>query len=157
MRKIDTKGLALCEFQGKLFEKSTELDCSSSIFLRRFLHSSLLKKLDSDNYTVSLSVQEGIDSIINEFGKTDYGKEKYSKSSLFWMGYLYRYIAYTREQSTKFIMQLFPYKQLNDVYYVYHTQDIEWCIKNLLDLNNLNEFVFDNNYRLKQAIKKMAG
>ena len=51
-------------------------------------------------------------------------------------------------------MQIFPYKQLNDVYYTFHTQDSEWCIRNLLEINKLNEYVFDNNFRLKQVIKE---
>ena len=45
MRKFDHDGLLLAEYQGKLFEKSNELKCSTGIFMRRFLHSDLLKKL----------------------------------------------------------------------------------------------------------------
>lgn len=81
-------------------------------------------------------------------------KNKYSKSSLFWMGYMYGYIAYTREQSMSFVMKLFKHQQMNDVYYSFHTQGLEWCISNLLELNNLPEEYFDNNYRLKQIMKE---
>ena len=48
MKNFDHNGLLLAEYQGKLFEKSTELDCSTGIFLRRFLHSDLLEKLDTN-------------------------------------------------------------------------------------------------------------
>ena len=148
MRKFDHNGLLLAEYQAKLFEKSVELNCSSPIFLRRFLHSDLLKMLD--NYvSVSLDVNEGIRSILEQYKDTSYGKEKYSKEALFWMGYMYRYISYTRQQSTSFVMKLFNHKQMNAVYYVFHTQDPEWCIQSLLDLNNLTEDIFDNNFRLK--------
>ena len=51
-------------------------------------------------------------------------------------------------------MKLFSYKQMNDVYYSFHTQDPEWCIQSLLEINNLTENVFDNNIRLKEIIKK---
>ena len=51
-------------------------------------------------------------------------------------------------------MKLFPYKQLNDVYYSFHTQDPEWCVHSLLEMNNLSEEVFDNNLRLKKAMEK---
>ena len=99
MKKFDHNGLLLSEYQGKLFEKSEQMNCSSSIFLRRFLHSDLLKKLDSeDSSLMSLDVNEGIQSILGQFGDTNYGREKYSKSALFWMGYMYRYIAYTRSR-----------------------------------------------------------
>lgn len=33
MKEFDHEGLILAEFQGKLFEKSYELNCSSPIFL----------------------------------------------------------------------------------------------------------------------------
>ena len=70
------------------------------------------------------------------------------------MGYIYRYISYTRDTVTPFIMKLFDYKQMNEVYYSFHTQDPEWCIQNLLELHGLTEDVFDNNLRLKEVIKE---
>ena len=72
---------------------------------------------------------------------------------MFWMGYLYRYISYTGETSTRLIMKLFPFRQMNDLYYSNHTRDPEWCIQNLPDLNHLTEDIFDNNFRLKEAIR----
>ncbi len=155
MKNFDHNGLLLAEYQGKLFEKSTELDCSTGIFLRRFLHSDLLKKLDANQPSlVSLDVNDGINSILEQFGNTDYGKEKYSGSSMFWMGYMYRYISYTREIRTRFLMELLDYRQMNDVYYSFHTQDPEWCIQSLLEINHLTESIFDNNYRLKKIIRE---
>ncbi len=153
MKEFDHNGLMLAEYQGKLFEKSVELDCSSSIFIRRFLHSELLNNLDNSK-SISFDINEGIKSILEQFGDSSYGKEKYSKAALFWIGYMYRYIAYTREQETSYIMKLFNHKQMNNVYYSYHTQDPEWCIKNLLNLNGMPEYTFDKNSRLKSIIKE---
>ncbi len=153
MKTFDHDGLLLAEYQGKIFEKSTELRCSTAIFLRRFLHSDLLKKMDKNDVTsLSLDVNEGIESIQNQFGESDYGKNNYSKSTMFWIGYIYRYISYTRGVTTKFVMRLFPYKQLNEVYYSFHTQDPEWCVHSLLEMNNQIEDIFDNNLRLKAVI-----
>lgn len=155
MREFDHGGLLLAEYQGKLFEKSAELECSTGIYMRRFIHSDLLKKLDTNNpAAVSLDVNDGLSSMQRQFGNTDYGKEKFSKNALFWIGYMYRYISYTREQSTKFIMQLFSYRKMNEVYYAFHTQDPEWCVRNLLEMFNLSENIFDNNYRLKEIIRE---
>ena len=155
MKEFDHTGLLLAEYQGKLFEKSTDLNCSSPVFLRRFLHSDLLKKIDlNDTTALSLDVNDGIDSIQKQFGDTDYGKTKYSASAMFWIGYIYRYLSYTREVSTRFVMKLFPYKQLNNVYYSFHTQDPEWCVQSLLEMNNLREDIFDNNLRLKEIIEE---
>lgn len=155
MRKFDHDGLLLSEFQGKLFEKSFDLNCSTPIFMRRFLHSDLLKILDRNNtYSFSLDVIEGMRMIEEQFGESNYGKIKYSKSSLFWIGYMYRYISYTREESTRFIMSIFSYKQMNDVYYVYHTQDPEWAVRSLLEINHLDESIFDVNARLKEIMRR---
>ncbi len=158
MKKFDHNGLLLAEFQGKIFEKSTELGCSSAVFLRRFLHSDFVKKIDmNDAASLTLDVNEGIQNIQNQFGESDYGKIKYSKNVMFWMGYMYRYISYTRGVTTKFVMKLFPYKQLNDVYFSFHTQDPEWCVRNLLEMNGKTEDVFDNNLRLKSVISAHGG
>ena len=155
MKEFDPNGLVLAEFQGKLFEKSYELNCSTGIFIRRFLHSELLKRLDTNNPSLlSLDVNEGINSISEQFGETDYGEIKFSPDALFWIGYMYRYISYTREVSTKFTLQLFPYRQMNEVYFTFHTQAPEWCIQNLLEINNLPEEIFDNNFRLKAVMRE---
>lgn len=157
MREFDNNGLILAEFQGKLFEKSCELGCSTAIFIRRFIHSKLLAVLDlNSTLQLSFDVKDAMDSITDQFGATDYGNVKYSPNALFWMGYMYRYISYTRQQPTQFVMKLFPYRQLNDVYYSFHTQDPEWCIQSLLDINGLTEDIFDNNLRLKMIIKNSA-
>ena len=153
MRKFDHNGLLLAEYQGKLFEKSYELNCSTGVFIRRFLHSNLLNKLDANSPSLlSLDANEGIDSIEEQFGNSNYGKIKYSPNALFWMGYMYRYISYTREIRTRFLMELLDYRQMNDVYYSFHTQDPEWCVRSLLEMSNLNEDIFDKNIRLKEVI-----
>lgn len=155
MREFDRNGRLLAEYQGKLFERSSTLNYSTPIFMRRFLHSELVRQLDRNNpVLVSLDINDGINDITLQFGDSNYGKEKYSKAALFWIGYMYRYISYTREQSTPFIMKLFSYRQMNELYYSYHTQDPEWCVRSLLELNNLTEDYFDNNYRLKEIIRR---
>ena len=103
---------------------------------------------------ISVSPDEALDEIEIKFGKSDYGKEKYSSAALFWMGYLYRYISYTRDINTHLLFKTFNSEQLNSLYYTYHTQDPEWCVRNLLELNGLSEEYFDKNWRLKQIILK---
>ena len=154
MKTFDHDGLLLAEHQGKIFEKSAELGTSTAVFLRRFLHSDYLKKLDRNEVvSLSLDAQEAIESIENQFGASSYGKTKLAKSALFWIGYMYRYISYTRQVSTKFVMRLFSYQQLNDVYYSFHTQDPEWCVRSLLEMNGQKEDVFNPNERLKKVMR----
>ena len=155
MMQLDTNGLRLAEYQAQLFELSYDLECSSDVFLRRFLHSLLVKKLDRNiSAIIDLDARFGIDEIEEQYGKSSYGTNKYGKETLFWMGYLYRYMSYTRDIETKLLFKFFPPKKVSELYYVYHTQDMEWCIENLLELFMLDENVFDRNYRLKQVMKR---
>ena len=158
MRELDTNGLRLCEYQGKLLEESaSRFACSTKVFLRRFYYSKLLEKLDQNNSSIlSLDVNEGLDEIEHQFGRSDYGKEKKNKDSLFWVGYMYRYRSYTRNINTQFLFKTIKYEKLFELYPVYHTQDPEWCISNILELYNLTEGYFDPNYRFKLAMKKLV-
>ena len=56
MRQFDHNGLMLAEYQGKLFERSNELDCSTAVFIRRFLHSDLFKIYTHSYCTASIFV-----------------------------------------------------------------------------------------------------
>ena len=156
MREFDSNGLRLAEYQGKLFEYSYDyFECSTKIFLRRFLYSNLLKKLDkNDSSIISLDPYDGLEEIKNQFGEKNYGKEKKNKEALFWVGYIYRYISYTRKISTRLLMKIFEYPKMFEVYYSYHTQDPEWCIRSLLEIYNYPEEIFDPNYRVREAMKK---
>ena len=155
MRKFAHNGLLLANYQGKLFEKSFDLNCSTLIFMRRFLHSDLLRILDkNESGFLALDVIEGMRMINEQFGVSNYGKTKYSKESLYWIGYMYRYISYTREESTRFIMKTFDYELMNKFYYSFYTQDPEWCIRSLLEIKNLDEDHLDKNKRLKRIIRE---
>ncbi|MCR4898066.1 MAG: hypothetical protein K5892_02455 [Acholeplasmatales bacterium] len=157
MREFDSNGLRLAEYQGKIFEYSHDFfDCSTNIFIRRFVHSNLLKSIDkNDSSLLSLDPYEGLESIKEQFGESDYGSFKQNKEALFWVGYFYRYISYTRNVDTVFLMKIFDYRKMFEVYYVYHTQDFEWCIADLLEIYGYSEDIFDPNYRLRIAIKKL--
>ena len=156
MREFDLNGLRIAEFQAKIFERSLEyFSCSSPIFIRRFLHSNLLERLDKNNSVFfSLDPNEALEDIKEQFGESSYGKERYTKDELFWLGYLYRYISYTREVNTRLLFKLFDYRKVRELYYVYHTQDMEWVIANLLELFDLTEDIFNPNYRLKMIMIK---
>jgi hypothetical protein len=158
MREFDNNGLRLAEYQAKLFEASyNRFNCSTSVFLRRFIHSELLERLDKNNSAIlSLDVIEGLNDIEEEFGITEYGNNKYNLESLFWVGYIYRYISYTRNVSTIFLFKTFDYKKMFSLYHSFHSQDPEWVVGSLLELYNLEEDYFNPNYRFMQELKKMC-
>lgn len=154
MREFDLEGIRLAEYQAKIFEASVDLECSTAVFMRRFLHSDLLEKLDKNNSVfLTLVVSDAMDSLNEQFGLSSYGKVKASKDCMFWMGYCYRYISYTRNISVRFLLKSFKYQDLISLYYVYHTQNMEWCISNLLELYGIDEKYFDPNERIKRIMK----
>ena len=61
---------------------------------------------------------------------------------------MYRYISYTRNERTEFLMKTFDYDLLIKVYYYIHTQDTEWVIQSLLEIKKLDSNYLVKNYRL---------
>ncbi len=153
MRELDSLGLKLAEFQGKIFEESvTRYDCSSAIFLRRFRYSDYAMKLDLASPNTLLDIEYAFDELDKEYESSSYGKEKYSKEAMFWLGYIYRYICYTRDASTKKVFSLIDAKELIGNYYVYHTQSEEWVIARILELKGKDESFLDKNANLKRIM-----
>ena len=156
MRKFDSLGLRLAEFQAKIFEQSIDrYDCSSLVFLRRFKYSNYSKVLDQASENVLLDVEYAFDEIDKQYKNTAYGKEKYSKEAMYWLGYIYRYISYTRDVSTKKAFNLIEPEELYANYYVYHTQSEEWVIARILESKGKCEDDFDKNKSLKNIMKKI--
>ena len=153
MKKFDSFGLELSNFQGKLFEMSlTRYDCSTLVFLRRFKGSNVAYKLDIANKNILLDYNESFYELDMQYPESSCGKIRYSREVLFWMGYIYRYISYTREITTRQAFNLISPKELSSHYYVYHTQSEEWVIDRILDLKGKNSDTFSKNERLKKLL-----
>ena len=141
MRTFDENGLKLCRMQAELFVLSaSKLECSSPIFLRRFMLSKVAVRMDQDGFLYASCTEEGLlQEIEEEFGATNYGKEKYSTEELYWMGYLYRYWCYTYEKSSKQVYKLIKPKDLRQLYYPYHSLDPAQAIQRILESKSLAE------------------
>lgn len=141
MRAFDETGLKLSRMQAELFVLSaTKLECSSPIFLRRFMLSKVAARMDQDGFLYESCTADGIlQEIEEEFGATSYGKEKYSTEELYWIGYLYRYWCYTYEKSSKQVYKLMKPKELRGLYYPYHSLDPAQAIERILESKNLGE------------------
>ena len=81
MKKLDFNERKLCQIQGKIFEESVDkVECSSLIFIRRFMLSNLSKKFDDYSFLVmALDINDCFYEIDNEYGSSSYGQTKYSK------------------------------------------------------------------------------
>lgn len=141
MRKIDEIGLKLCKMQAKVFSASVkETNCSSLIFMRRFMNSGVAQRMDLGGFLFeACDVHQIIQEIETEFGESSYGKEKYSEAELYWIGYVYRYWSYTYQKTSKQIYKLIKPKELRGLYYPYHSLDPAQAIERILEAKDLNE------------------
>lgn len=133
MKKIDALGLKLCSYQATLFEKTiNETDCSSQIFIRRFMNSNLAKRMDDTGFIFdSTDYIDALIEIENQYGKSSYGIEKYKVEEMYWIGYIYRYWAYITGESSKKIYKKVKPEKLRKLYFPYHSLDPEQAIERI--------------------------
>ena len=93
--KLETVDLKLCQIQGKIFEESIgTLNCSSQVFIRRFMNSKVAKSFDDKSYLAQTSsIRDVYDELEEEYGAFTYGKEKFSMNEMHWIGYVFRCIS----------------------------------------------------------------
>ncbi|WP_249029049.1 antitoxin [Tannockella kyphosi] len=139
MKKMDRDGLLLCELQGNAFEESVnQLMCSSLIFIRRFMNSKSVKRLDNGSILETNIRAKDINVLVEEeYIPTDYGSVKYSKDEMFWTGYLYRYFSYTYELSSLKVYKIVKPKELRELFFAYHTLSPAQAIERILEAKGL--------------------
>ena len=159
MKKIDNDGLLLCEMQAKAFELSSiEQNTSSAVFIRRFMNSDVAKQLD--NMAVLRSNMQAVDIlklIDEEYGKSEYGSVKYSLNELYWIGYIYRYYAYTYDKTSKQVYKIVKPKELRDLFLPYHTMDPAQAIDRILEakgLANIDDNEEKRQFEIYRRIRK---
>lgn len=139
MRKISKDGLILCELQAETFEKSIDMmESSSEIFIRRFMRSEIAKKFDNESILESnLQSNDILDLINEEYGVSNYGSVKYSKNEIYWIGYVYRYFAFTYEITSAQVYKIVKPKELRGLFLPYHTMDPAQSIERILEAKGL--------------------
>lgn len=152
MKSMNRDGRLLCEVQGKLFEQSVDsLSVSSAIFVRRFMHSSVAREFDSGFYLEeNKTINDVFIDLDNEYGESSYGSRKYHKEVMYWSGYLYRYLCYVYELSSKQAYRLLPFKYVASSYEPYHTLDVSQAIERLLESKNI---FFDEERYLRRQLE----
>lgn len=125
MRKMDSLGLKMCSYQANLFERSKDdTECSSKIFIRRFMNSDLAKRMDNVGFVFdSVDIPDAIIEIESQYGVSTYGTEKFNIEELHWIGYIYRYWSYVSGKTSKEIYKVIKPEQLRKLYFPYHSLD----------------------------------
>lgn len=135
MKKMDSLGLNMCSYQAVLFERSIgETECSSKIFIRRFMNSDLARRMDSVGFLFdSCDIPDAINEIEIQYGKSAYGIEKFTTEEMHWIGYIYRYWAYISEKSSKQIYKMIKPELLRKLYVPYHSLDPFQAIERMME------------------------
>ena len=159
MRKISKDGLLLCKLQAEVFEKSIDkMETSSEIFIRRFMKSEVAKRLDNESVLESNIQANDILELINEeYGISNYGSVKYSRNEIYWIGYIYRYFAFTYEMSSTQVYKIVKPKELRGLFLPYHTMDPAQAIERILEAKNMivdEEAELKRQYEIFKRIRK---
>lgn len=152
MRKMNKDGLLLCELQGKIFELSIDsLDISSEIFVRRFVNSQTCKLIDSTSILeTNIQPKDIIELIEEEYGYSNYGSIKYSKNEMYWIGYLYRYFAFTYELSSLQVYKIVKPKELRSLFFAYHSLSPSQAIERILESKGM---MYDDTVETKRQLE----
>lgn len=140
MREIDSTGLILCKIQGELFVRSIwEMECSSIVFINRFMNSSIAKRFDSCSFLSDAFDNSSVLSEMHMMYDTHRGTRKFSQSSMYWIGYTYRYWCYTHQLSSRYVYSIIQAKEMDGLYQPYHTLSCPNAIERILEAKGLNE------------------
>jgi len=141
MRKMDSYGLNLCKFQAELFEQSlAETECSSKIFIRRFMLSELAKRMDKEGFLFdAVTISDALHELEMQFGVSEYGQIRFGKEELYWMGYIYRYWSYISGKSSKQLYKIVKPEELRKLYFPYHSLDSEQAIERIKESKGIIE------------------
>lgn len=141
MKAMDENGRALCRMQAEVFAASlNETECSSPVFLRRFMYSDVAVRMDSGMLLFEAgSVRSVFEELEEQFGESGYGKIRYGENELYWIGYLYRYWCCIYEKTSKQVYRIIKPKELRDLYYPYHSLDTAAAIDRILEAKGMRE------------------
>ena len=134
MRKLTEDERRLCSQQAQIFEESVDTSsCGSAVFVRRFMHSSLARRMDSQPIPLEQApIHQLVKDVDDEFGDP-YGSEAYSPEEMHWMGYLYRYWCCAAGKTSKAVYRIVGAREMHGLYTAYHTLDPAQAIERILE------------------------
>lgn len=133
---MDSLQIKLCDIQGRLFELSNTQQYNSESFIKTFMNSTIAENLDASYNRMQWAGEEYLfEEIKTQIkDKTDRFKNIYSKDILYWIGYIYRYWHFYKNEFSKRIIKLAPIHVMRTNYKMFHTMDPENTIDDLLEI-----------------------
>jgi hypothetical protein len=135
---MDSIQLKLCDIQGRFFELSAQQSYNSEMFISCFMNSQLAKALDSKYNRMQWAGEEYLlEELLAESGELipEDGKV-FSKEIMYWIGYVYRYWHFYKDEPSAKIYRIATAKTLQHNYMMFHTMDPELAIDDLIEIHN---------------------
>ena len=135
MNSIEYK---LCDIQGRLFELSVEQGFDSELFVKHFMKSKVAGYLDSVYNRMQWAGEEYLlEEIMDECGDAlKKNGNVATKDEIYWIGYIYRYWHYYKNETSKNIYKQASYKRMATNYLMFHTMAPEIAIDDLIEIQN---------------------
>ena len=153
LRNPDKNCHDLADIQARLFKKSALEKIPSFYFIKVFMHSEMVKKMDEvDSFLYgNISEQEIYMDVVRKIKNINRG-EVYSASIMNWIGYFYRTMSFMTSLSSKRIFELVKPKYLCGVYPMYHSLDITKAVQMVMD--DLKIILEDDNQRFMRIFQE---
>lgn len=133
---MDLMQSKLCDIQGRLFELSVKKEYDSEAFVSFFMRSNVARYLDSRYNRMQWAGEEYLlEEVLDEAGdKVTKTGPLYDSEVMYWMGYIYRYWHYYKDESSKKIYQQANVKTMKRNYMMFHTMAPELAIEDLIEI-----------------------
>ena len=133
---MDSLSLKLCDIQGRLFELSSKQGYDSEAFASFFMKSEVAKDLDSIYNRMQWAGEEYLleETIADSNGKISHVNDPVSSEIMYWIGYIYRYWHFYKNESSSRIYSQASFKTMKRNYMVFHTMDPELAIDDLIEI-----------------------
>lgn len=154
MTQLNDIELFQCKFVSDLFEYSAkERDCSSKIFIKAYVYSSLPKRITSNTFFMeSLDITSAYEILKREKDLTR-GQDVYPSYVMAWIGYIMQYFECTTHISQTVLYKKIKPDELYALYEAYHSLDNELVIKRISEAKNINLNL--NNVEIMRRLKKL--
>lgn len=133
---MDQLSLKLCDIQGRLFELSTKQGYDSEAFVSFFMGSDVAKDLDSEYNRMQWAGEEYLlEELTSDSScKIPHPGTVISSNVMYWMGYIYRYWYFYKNESSCKIYKQANFRTMKRNYMMFHTMDPELAIDDLIEI-----------------------
>jgi hypothetical protein len=133
---LDCLALKLCDIQGRLFELSAKQGYDSEQFVYFFMYSEVAKDLDSPYNRMQWAGEEYLleELIATSNGKIQLSQTPVSSEMMYWIGYIYRYWHFYKNETSHRIYKEANFKTMKRNYLMFHTMDPELSIDDLIEI-----------------------